>query len=123
MPTSVGEITRSLLIHGEVVRGDADFIRVDIPQGHRLASVGLVPYVSDDKISFFAIQRNGVFDAGTDVQRIIAYGQFGPEELGRNLVGSVAPESLGPGPLVLWINQTGPPGTRDAVQVDITPDR
>ena len=55
---------QTYLIHGVVVRGDADYVRWDIPKGQQLVSVKLSQYVSEDAISFYALQANRVFDTG-----------------------------------------------------------
>jgi len=109
---------RSLLVHGEVVRGDADYLRIDVPSGYRLHAMRLVHYASDDAIAFFALQRAEVFDAGVDTQRMAAWGHFGPKDLARNLLQGLAEPLLAPGPLVLWVQQTGDRVTRYAFQID-----
>ena len=109
--------TRIFVLHGSVVRDDADFIRWDVPQGHRLASVQLVHYASDDKIAFYAIQRAPVFDAGVDVNRMVVYGHMGPSDLARNVVASAPGDQLGAGPMTLWFQQTGPLPTTYAIEI------
>ena len=118
-PSAVGSLEHTLLVHGDIVRGDADFVSLEVPAGFRLRSVEFVLYESDDKISFYAMQRNGVFDAGIDTTRMLGYGHFGPEDLKRNLLDGIPSAQLGPGPLTIWINQTGMLPTRYALQVTI----
>jgi hypothetical protein len=118
-PSAVGNLEHTLLVHGDIVKDDADFVSLDVPAGFRLRSVEFVLYESDDKVSFYAMQRNGVFDAGTDPTRMLAYGHFGPEDLRRNLLDSVSSAQLGPGPLTIWINQTGKLPTRYGLQVTV----
>lgn len=113
--------SRTLLIHGSVVRGDADYLRWDIPTNHRLTSVRLVQYVSEDKIAFYAIQRAAVFDAGVDVSRMLVYGHMGPQDLNRNVLSAVPNEQLGSGPMTLWFQQTGPLPTSYAIEVSLQP--
>ena len=110
---------RSLLVHGEVVRGDADFMRIDVPAGYRLHALRLVHYASEDAIAFFALQRAAVFDAGVDTQRMAAWGHFGPQDLARNLLERLGEPLLAAGPLVLWVQQTGDRVTRYAFQIDL----
>jgi hypothetical protein len=119
MTTTSGSHT--LLIHGEVVRNDADYVRWDIPAQHRLESVRLVHYRSDDLVAFYALQRAAVFDAGVDVTRMLAYGHMGPPDLQRNAVAGLAPALLGAGPVTLWFQQTGPLATRYALEVVVQP--
>lgn len=112
---------RTFLIHGSVVRGDADFVRWDVPKDHRLTKVQLVHYVSEDAIAFYAIQRSAVFDAGVDVTRMLVYGHMGPQDLVRNVVQSVQNEALGEGPMTLWFQQTGALPTTYAIEISIQP--
>lgn len=112
---------RTLLVHGAVVRGDADYVRWDIPVNHRLVSVRLLQYVSEDAVSFYALQRSAVFDAGVDVNRMLVYGHMGPPDLARNVVANVPAGSLGAGPVTLWFQQTGAQTTRYAIEVVFEP--
>lgn len=112
----------TLLIHGSVVRGDADYVRWDIPVNHRLVSVRLVRYQSEDLIAFYAIQRAPVFDAGVDVTRMLVYGHMGPSALGQNVVSNVPVELRSAGPMTLWFQQTGTLPTRYAMEVVVQAD-
>ncbi len=108
---------RTVVVHGSVARGDADYIRFDIPVGQRLQSMRLVHYVSADPIAFFALQRAPVFDAGIDVKRMLVYGHMGPQDLNRNVVQDVTPNQLSAGPMTLWFQQTGPQATDYAIEL------
>lgn len=112
---------RTVVLHGAVVRGDADYIRWDIPAGHKLQSMRLVHYVSSDPIAFFALQRAPVFDAGFDVTRMLAYGHMGPPDLQRNVLLEVAPAQLDAGPMTLWFQQTGNQVTEYAIELVFDP--
>ena len=111
----------TFLIHGEVVRGDADYVRWDIPKGRQLVSVKLVQYVSEDAISFYALQPNKVFDAGINVSRMLVYGHMGPSDLARNVLASVPKPQLGEGAMTLWFQQTGLMPTQYAIEVMLAP--
>ncbi len=111
----------TFLMHGSVVRGDADYIRWDIPPGHRVTSLRLVRYVSDDAVAFYALQRSPVFDAGVDVSKMLVYGHMGPQDLRRNVVAEIAPQLMGEGPMTLWFQQTGPLPTAFAMELVIRP--
>ncbi len=111
----------TLLIHGSVVRGDADYVQWAVPAGHRMASVRLVDYLSEDLIAFYALQRSAVFDAGVDVNRMLVYGHMGPQDLLRNVTGNLAVGQLGPGPVTLWFQQTGLLPTRYAIEIVLQP--
>lgn len=112
---------RTVVLHGSVVRGDADYIRWDIPAGQRLQTLRLVHYVSPDPIAFFAVQRAPVFDAGFDVSRMLAHGHMGPQDLQRNVLQDVAPGQLTAGPMTLWFQQTGPQATEYAIELVFAP--
>jgi hypothetical protein len=112
---------RTVVMHGSVVRGDADYIRWDIPVGQRLQSMRLVHYVSPDPIAFFALQRAPVFDAGIDVNRMLVYGHMGPQDLNRNVLQDIAAAQLTPGPMTLWFQQTGPQATKYAIELLFIP--
>ena len=120
-PSVLASGTQTLLIHGSVVRGDADYVRWDVPDKHRLLSVRLVRYQSDDLIAFYAIQRAAVFDAGVDVSRMLVYGHMGPAELAKNMVSTVADDLRGTGPMTLWFQQTGTLPTRYALELVVQP--
>lgn len=121
LPTPIGSLKQWVLLHGEVVAGDADYFSIEIPSGFRLRSAAFVGYDSPDKIAFFAIQQKAVFDAGFDTAKMLAFGHFGPADLGRNVVTNVAAAGLGPGPLTFWIQQTGQLATRYALLLSIEP--
>lgn len=123
LPTQLGTIESTILVHGEIVKGDADYAALDVPEGFKLKSAKWVFYESKDRISFYAMQRKALFDAGTDVRRMLSFGHFGPEDLGRNLLDGIPADQLGAGPLVIWINQTGSVPTRYALEVLMEPIR
>ena len=112
---------RTVVIHGSVVQGDADYIRWGIPVGQRLKSMRLVHYASPDKIAFFALQRASVFDAGYDVKRMLIYDHMGPQDLNRNVLQDVPPSQLSAGPMTLWFQQTGPQATEYAIELVFQP--
>lgn len=118
-PTKAGSLNHTLLVHGEIVAGDADYVTMDIPAGFRIGSVQFILYDSTDMVSFYAMQRKAVFDAGTDISRMLAHGHFGPGDLKRNLLASLPPSELAAGPLTIWINQTGSVKTRYALLISI----
>jgi len=116
-PSVISPNLFTFLIHGEVGRGDADYVRWDIPKGQQLVSVRLVHYVSEDAISFYALQPNKVFDAGVNVSRMLVYGHMGPSDLTRNVLASVPKSQLGEGAMTLWFQQTGLMPTQYAIEV------
>jgi len=120
-PSILASGLQTYLIHGVVVRGDADYVRWDIPRGQKLESVKLLQYVSEDAIAFYALQPNRVFDAGTDVSRMLVYGHMGPSDLARNVLANVSFSRLGEGAMTLWFQQTGPLPTQYAIEVVLAP--
>ena len=119
---------QTYLIHGVVVRGDADFVTWDIPKGQQLLSVKLMQYVSDDAIAFYALQRKNVFDAVIDLSRMmvdesrmLVYGHMGPGDLGRNVLANMPKSQLGKGAMTLWFQQTGLLPARYVVEVLLGP--
>ena len=120
-PTGLPPWEGTLLLHGEVWRPDTDFVRLDVPVGQRLRALRLVHYASPDPIAFYALQRGPVFDAGTDVQRMIAWKHLGPADRLTNLLDAVDAGARGPGAFVLWINQTGGDRTEYAIEVEVGP--
>jgi len=119
MPSALPRWSGTLVLHGEVSKPDSDFVRIEVPVGQRLRALRLVNYESVDRIAFYALQRGSVFDAGTDVQRMIAWKHLGPEDRAINLLEAVDPAALGAGFFVLWINQTGTDLTRYAIEIEI----
>ena len=120
-PSILAPGLQTYLIHGVVARGDADYVRWDIPKGQQLMSVKLLQYVSDDAIAFYALQPSKVFDAGVDVSRMLVYGHMGPSDLARNVLANVAKSKLGEGSMTLWFQQTGSLPTRYAIEVMLAP--
>jgi hypothetical protein len=113
--------SRTVVLHGSVVRGDPDYIGWDIPAGQQLQSMRLIRYVSSDAIAFFALQRAAVFDAGINTNRMLTHGHMGPPDLLRNVVQAVPPAQLLAGPMTLWFQQTGPAATEYAIELVFAP--
>ncbi len=121
-PDVVGESDHTLLVHGEIDRADADYVRFDIPAAAQLKSAKFTFYQSVDEIAFYAMQRAQVFDAGTDIKKMLVFGHFGPTDIGSNLVQSAPLASLRTGSLTTWVNQTGTLKTTYLLQVDVQRD-
>jgi len=119
MPSALPRWSGTLVLHGEVSRPDTDFVRFEVPEGQRLRALRLVHYASPDLVAFYALQRGPVFDAGTDVQRMIAWKHLGPGDRSVNLLETVDARALGAGLFVLWVNQTGTDLTKYAIEIEI----
>ena len=109
---------QTYLIHGVVVRGHADHVRWDVPQGQTLMSVKWVHYASDD-FAPYALQRSTVFDAGMDTTRMLAWGQIGPSDLNRNVLADTGPQWRGEGPMTFRFQQNGPLPTPYAIELTL----
>jgi hypothetical protein len=121
-PTALPRWEGTLLLHGEISRPDMDFVRFDVPPGRRLRSLRLVHYDSPDPVAFYALQRAPVFDAGTDVQRMLSWKHLGPPDLLLELLSAIDPAARDAGPYTLWINQTGADLTAYAIEIGIGPE-
>lgn len=111
--------SNTFLIHGSVVRNDADYIRWDIPVNHQMTSVRLVHYVSNDSVAFYALQNAREFNAGFDTSKMLVFDHMGPDKLAVNVVSEIPKSALGAGPVTLWFQQTGSSPTVYAIEVTI----
>jgi hypothetical protein len=112
---------KTVVIHGSVMSGDADYVRWDIPVGQRLEAMRLAHYISPDPIAFYALQRAAVFDARYDVNRMLVHGHIGPQDLKRNVLQNVAPSQLTAGSMTMWFQQTGSQATEYAIELVFQP--
>jgi hypothetical protein len=119
-PSVLASGLQTYVVHGVVLRGDADHVRWEVPQGQMLMSFKLVHYASDDFASY-ALQRSTVFDAGMDTTRLLAFGQIGPSDLNRNVLAITGPEGRGEGPMTLRFQQNGPLPTPYAIELTLAP--
>ena len=119
-PSVLASGLQTYLIHGVVVRGDANHVRWEVPQGQMLMSFKWVHYASDDFASY-ALQRSTVFDAGIHTTRMLAWGQIGPTDLNRNVLANTEPQWRGEGPMTLRLQQHGPVPTPYAIELTLAP--
>jgi hypothetical protein len=119
-PSVLASGLQTYLIHGVVVRGDANHVRWEVPQGQMLMSFKLVHYASDDFASY-ALQRSTVFDAGMDTKPMLAWGQIGLSDLNRNVLANTGPQWRGEGPMTLRLQQHGPLPTPYAIELTLVP--
>ena len=117
-PSVLASGLQTYLIHGVVVRGDANHVRWEVPQGQMLMSFKLVHYASDDFASY-ALQRSTVFDAGMHTTRMLAWGQIGPSDLNRNVLADTGPQWRGEGPMTFRFQQNGPLPTPYAIELTL----
>ena len=119
-PSVLASGFQTYVIHGVGLRGDADHVRWDVPQGQMLMSFKLVHYASDDFASY-ALQPSKVFDPGMDTTRLLAFGQIGPSDLNRNVLAITGPQGRGEGPMTLRFQQNGPLPTPYAIELTLAP--
>jgi hypothetical protein len=119
-PSVLASGLQTYVIHGVGLRGDADHVSWDVPQGQMLMSFKLVHYASDDFASY-ALQPSKVFDAGMDTTRLLAFGQIGPSDLNRNVLAITGPQGRGQGPMTLRFQQNGPLPTPYAIELTLAP--
>ncbi len=117
-PSVLASGLQTYVIQGVVLRGDADHVRWDVPQGQMLMSFKLVHYASDDFASY-ALQRSSVFDAGMDTTRMLAWGQMGLSDLNRNVLANTGPQRRGEGPMTLRFQQNGTLPTPYAIELTL----
>jgi hypothetical protein len=120
-PSILASGLQTYLIHGVVMRGDADHVRWDVPKGQSLIAIKWVLYASDDMASY-ALQPNSVFDAGMDTTRMLAWGQIGPSDLNRNVLANRGTQWHGEGPMTLRLQQNGPLPMPYAIELTLAPE-
>jgi hypothetical protein len=119
-PSVLASGLQTYLIHGVVMRGDADHVRWDMPKGQWLMSIKLVHYISDDFASY-ALQPSTVFDAGMYTSRMLASGQISPSDLNRNVLANMELQGHGEGPMTLRFQQNGTLPTTYALEITLAP--
>ena len=119
-PSVLASGLQTHVIHGVLMRGDADPVRWDVPQGQMLMSVKWLHCASDDFASY-ALQRCSGFDAGMDTTRMLAWGQMGLSDLNRNVLTNTGPQRRGEGPMTLRFQQNGTLPTPYAIELTLAP--
>ena len=120
LPSVMAPGLQTYLIHGVVMRGDADHVRWDVLKGQWLMSIKLVHYASDDFASY-ALQRSTVFDAGTDTSRMLAWGQISLSDLNRNVLANTGPQGRGEGPMTFNFQKNSTLPTTYAFELTLAP--
>ncbi len=120
LPSVMASGLQTYLIHGVVMRGDADHVRWDVLKGQWLMSIKLVHYASDDFASY-ALQRSTVFDAGTDTSRMLAWGQISLSDLNRNVLANTGPQGRGEGPMTFNFQKNSTLPTTYAFELTLAP--
>lgn len=120
-PSVLASGLQTYLIHGVVVRGDANHVRWDVPKGQSLIAIKLVLYGSDDVLSSYSLQPGSVFDAGMDTKRMLAWGQIGLSDLNRSVLANTGPQWRGEGPMTLGFQHNGSLPTPYAIELTLAP--
>jgi hypothetical protein len=120
-PSGLAPGLQTYVIHGVVAPDDADYVRWNVPKGQLLMSVKLVLYAAQDRMAFYALQPNSVFDAGIDTTRMLTFGPMGPDDLNRNVLANTAPQLRGEGPMTLGFQHAGPLPTQYAIELTLVP--
>lgn len=119
-PSVLAQGQQTLLIHGVVAHGDADFVRWDIAKDQRLLSLKWVHHDPKTATAFYALQPSGVFDAGSDGSRMLVHGRAGASNLGRNVLANLPKSKLGEGPMTLMLKQSATEPTSYMIEVILT---
>ncbi len=97
-PTLLAFTEGSNTLTATTVGGDRDYFTIQIPAGLQLDALFLDAFVSDDDLSFIAMQGGTPFTeppTGTDVANLLGYGHFGT---GNDQVGTDILDDLAAGP-------------------------
>ncbi len=94
---------------------DRDYFTFTVPAGNALTSLTLLPNTSvSGAVSFIAIQPGPqltVTPTGGGVEKLIALGHYGNDQIGTDLLPSIAvgtyPGSLAAGTYSVWVQDTG----------------
>ena len=94
---------------------DRDYFTFTVPAGTALTAINLLPNTSvSGAVSFIAIQPGPqltVTPTGGGVEKLIALGHYGNDQVGTNLLPSIGlagyTASLSPGVYSIWVQDTG----------------
>lgn len=112
----------SNLVRATTQAGDREYYTLIVPTGASLSAIMLNQYVSNDPLSFIAVQAGPVFTeppTGTNVANLLGWTHFGDAWLGTDLLSELGMGAgaigfsgpLGPGTYTFWAQQTGPSPT------------
>lgn len=120
-PTAVSLAAGSNGLIGTTVAGDIDYVTFKLPPGHQLDAMVLESFISEDDVSFIAIQEGNIFTESAtapEVGNLLGWSHFGEGagQLGRDILGDMGMGDGAAGfapPLsgrdyTLWIQETGP---------------
>ena len=71
-------IDKKLIISDNFGGLDRDYINFIVPKGETVKSMILESFTGEDKVAFFALQKNDKYTANDDITLMISYGHFGP---------------------------------------------
>ena len=67
-------IDKKLIISDNFGGLDRDYINFIVPQGETVKSMILESFTGEDKVAFFALQKNDKYTANDDINLMISYG-------------------------------------------------
>jgi hypothetical protein len=120
---SAGTTVLNFTIHGRVVSGDIDYVKIttgNVP----ISAIYLTKYVGSDLIAWFAIQRGEQWTIPQNqiTSEMVAYGHFGPGGppiVGGNILAGFDPLEANT-TYTFWIQQTGVNTTEYVFSTDPT---
>ena len=104
-------------VNGTVVSPDLDYLTINVPAGSELSALELTEYVSEDDVSFIAIQAGSVFTElpeGAEAANLLGFVLFGAELAGTDILDDMGTGEdaqgftppLEAGDYTFWIQET-----------------
>ena len=105
-------------VNGTVVSPDLDYLTINVPAGSELSALELTEYVSEDDVSFIAIQAGSVFTElpeGAEAANLLGFVLFGAELAGTDILDDMGTGEdaqgftppLEAGDYTFWIQEIG----------------
>ena len=77
-PTFIEFTENKILISDQFGGIDRDYITFTVPEKAKVKSIILKSFTGEDKIAFFALEKNNKYTVNDDITKMISYGHFGP---------------------------------------------
>ena len=89
-PSIIGILDKDTTISNIFGDNNRDYVGFKVKENFFVEAINLIDYYGQDKIAFFAIQKNDKFTAEDDITKMLSYGHFGPEssynKVGQNIL-------------------------------------
>ena len=89
-PSIIGILDKDTTISNIFGDNNRDYVGFTVKENFFVEAINLIDYYGQDKIAFFAIQKNDKFTAEDDITKMLSYGHFGPEsnynKVGQNIL-------------------------------------